>query len=129
MHMSKSRDKKDSMSEPGTGGGGKDEREILKERHKSGVQHFKSGNYDSAAEVYTRIIEISPDDAHAYSNRGSCHAKMGDLEKAVQDYNEAIRLSPLYSNAYYNRGQCLRRKGDFPAAAADFTTSFSQIPP
>ena len=41
---------------------------------------------------YNRAIELDPDLAEAYSNRGHTYHDLGDYEQAIADYNRAIEL-------------------------------------
>lgn len=42
--------------------------------------------------VYTATIDLNPNDAQAYKNRGNAYDKLGQYEKATTDYTEAILL-------------------------------------
>ena len=65
---------------------------------------------------YNHAIQLSPQYAIAYNNRGSIKLAKGDLNGAMADYNHAIELNPKYFHAYNNRGLVKFRKGDFDGA-------------
>lgn len=78
-----------------------------------GVEEFERGNYGLAIQYFTKAIELNPDNALAYYNRGLAYLKKGDkytpegeasLENAISDFNRAIELKPDYVEAYYHRG-------------------------
>ena len=61
---------------------------------------------EDALANYTKAIELNPQDATAYIDRGILyHQELGDSEAALMDFNEAIRLNPEDATAYNNRGQ------------------------
>ena len=43
-----------------------------------------------------KAIELKPDYATAYSNRGSTNADLDNYEAALADFNKAIELDPKY---------------------------------
>ena len=75
-----------------------------------GVQEYEKGNYEKAIEYFTKAIELKPDYAEAYFNRGLAYFKTGSYynrepyEKAIQDFTKAIELKPDFVDAYYHRG-------------------------
>ena len=75
---------------------------------------------DSAIEDYSKAIEIDPDYAEAYNNRGFVYDVMGEYGQAIDDFNKAIELVPDYAKAYYNRGVTYVKQGRNDEALADF---------
>ncbi len=51
-----------------------------------------------------KVIDLVPDFAYAYYNRGNVHAKLSDFKSAVVDYTSAIEIDDKLAEAYYNRG-------------------------
>jgi tetratricopeptide (TPR) repeat protein len=66
------------------------------------------------------VIELNPNDAHAYYNRGNAYSSKADYDRAIDDYNRAIELNPKNAHAYYNRGVAYQSKGDYDRALADY---------
>jgi serine/threonine-protein kinase len=60
--------------------------------------------YTDEIKKYDEAIQLNPQDASAYYNRGLAKYNLGNNEEAIQDYDEAIRLNPEFTNAYFNRG-------------------------
>src|SRR6188768_1702942 len=56
--------------------------------------------YDQAIADYTTAIQLKPDYAEAYNNRGFAYYLKGDAERAIADYTRAIALRPNYPKAY-----------------------------
>ena len=76
-------------------------------------------NNEKAIEHYTKAIELKPDYAEAYNNRGNAYLDMNKLDQAVQDYNKAIELEPDLAKAYINRSIAYPRKDDRDRALVD----------
>ena len=87
---------------------------------------FHRGNFmmmldqiGEALKDYSRVIELSPNNAAVYTNRGVAYHKKGQLDFAVKDYNNAVKLNPDDANAYSNRSNVYREKGEFNRAIDD----------
>jgi len=61
---------------------------------------------------YNRAIELKPDYAEAYSNRGVVFQNSGQLEEAMENYNQAIQIQPDYAKAHWNLSLVLLLLGD-----------------
>jgi len=87
-----------------------------------GNELLKEGSYDKAVAEYNRIIQLSPNTAMAYANRGFAHLKQKNYDKAVSDLSQAILLDPGLADAYHDRGQAyvLKQPRDYAKAVADF---------
>ena len=81
------------------------------------------GQIDRAIEHYSRAIELNPDHATAYNNRGNARCNMDDPALAIEDFNKAIKLEPDYAEAYNNRGTAYKNKGDYDYAIKDYNTA------
>ena len=53
---------------------------------------------------YNKAIELDPDDAIVYNNRGLLYKAQKKEDLALADFNKAIELNPKYVTAYTNRG-------------------------
>lgn len=51
-----------------------------------------------------KAIDLAPDFAYTYYNRGNVLSHLKDYRAAIVSYNEAIELEPTLAEAYYNRG-------------------------
>ena len=84
--------------------------------------------YNKAVEHYSEVIDLSPELAEAYNNRGNVYRSKGELNTAIQDYNTAIGLSPELAEAYNNRGNAYYSKGELNTAIQDFNTAIGLNP-
>jgi len=55
--------------------------------------------WDEAISDLSKAIELKPDDAIAYENRGWVYEEKGEIEKAIENYREAARLNPDFERA------------------------------
>ena len=76
--------------------------------------------YERAIVHYTEGLELKPDFAEGYNNRGSVYADAGDFDRAIKDHNTAIELKPDFAEAYNNRGIAYYSKGNFDKAIRDY---------
>lgn len=86
------------------------------------------GKLDQALQAYDRSIQLKPDDAKTYYNRGLTLKALGRLQEAVQSYEKAIQLQPDFAQAYYNLGIALQQLEQLELAAASFTMAIRLKP-
>ena len=96
---------------------------------------FQKGNFlmmldqmDEAIEVYSRAIELNPNHAASYSNRGAAYCGRDEFDLAIADYNKAIELDPELAQAYSNRGAAYWGKDEFDLAIADYNKAIELDP-
>lgn len=71
---------------------------------------YDSGDFKQAYRYANRAVNIEPDYADAYEQRGWILKTMGDLDKAEQDYRYCIALDDKAGN-YLSLARVLRLKG------------------
>ena len=89
----------------------------------SGNNKFKKNNYFGAGAIadYSKAIELDPEYAAAYSNRGIAKSDLKDYYGAIADYTKAIEINPDYADAYSNRGVAKADLKDYYGAIADYS--------
>ena len=96
------------------------------------------GKFGEAVKFYSKAIELNPNNAFAYSQRGNIYTltllhrsvsffvaginlSNAELQRAaINDLNKAIELKPDYGEAYNNRGLAYYMIKDYDKALADF---------
>ena len=84
----------------------------------SGISKKNLADYKGAIADYTKAIELDPDYASAYYNRGNSKNSLKDYKGAIADYTKAIELK-LDDAAYNNRSISKENLGDLNGACAD----------
>ena len=74
--------------------------------------HLHKGEYDKVVGDCTELIRIDPNDAIAYSSRGSAYNMKGEYDKAIADFTKAVDLDPRDGEVHYWLGQTYGLKGD-----------------
>ena len=89
---------------------------------------LKKNDFDEAIKLYTKAIELKPDFADAYVNRGVAWLNSDETGKAIANFTEAIKLKPGYAIAYYGRGMARGKTGETEKAIADYTKAIELKP-
>ncbi|KAI3633983.1 hypothetical protein MIR68_007587 [Amoeboaphelidium protococcarum] len=93
-----------------------------------GNKCFTAGNYDQAAEFFSKAIELSPNDQILYSNRSGCYTAMKDYDLALKDAEQSIKLMPSWGKAYGRKGAALIGLGKFEEAADAYSEGLKYDP-
>ena len=70
----------------------------------SGLEYSQGGEHQKAIANYTRAINLEPQNAKIWVNRGTAYRTLRQFEKAIRDLDKAIRLDPQNAKAYYHKG-------------------------
>ena len=97
-------------------------------RYYSALDAADRGEFTSAIKGYDNTINLAPDFANVYINRGAARQKIGYLEGAIKDYDMAIRLGEDYAYVYFNRGLAKSDLGDNKGAIKDYDTAIRLDP-
>ena len=81
------------------------------------------GAYGAAIVDFDQAIQLEPDYAQAYNDRGFAKYKLGAYEAAVVDLNKAIQFKADYAEAYLRRGIANIRLHRINEARMDFQTA------
>jgi tetratricopeptide (TPR) repeat protein len=85
--------------------------------------------YDRAIADYNTAIQLKPDYAEAYNDRGFAYYLKGNGDLAIADYTRAIELRPNYPKAYNSRGVVYMAGGyGRTKAIADFDRAIALKP-
>jgi tetratricopeptide (TPR) repeat protein len=107
---------------------------VISALNRRGFAKEEEGDYVGAIADYSKAIELDPNYAHAYNNRGNAKKKMmkmdghADYSDAIADYDKAVELEPDHATAYYNRGAAKYAMGDTAGALVDYDEAIELNP-
>ncbi len=61
------------------------------------IQQASNGEFDIAIKHYGKAIELNPQFAGAYNNRGNAKADLRQFIEALADFDKAITLNPQFA--------------------------------
>ena len=68
------------------------------------IESMQTGDYDTALEVFDKILEQVPADPVTHTSKGHAFKTLGQYEDAVDSYHEAVDHAPHHGEAYYSLG-------------------------
>lgn len=69
-----------------------------------GIEAMQEGDYEKAAEAFTKAIEENKEDAIPYINFANLLSSVNELERALAFYDKALELDNSAATAYYGAG-------------------------
>jgi tetratricopeptide (TPR) repeat protein len=66
------------------------------------IESMQTGDYDTALEVFDKILEQLPADPVTHTSKGHAFKTLGQYEDAVDAYHEAVDHAPHHGEAYYS---------------------------
>jgi tetratricopeptide (TPR) repeat protein len=85
-----------------------------------GLSYDESGRNEEALDFYDKALEINPNIADAYSNKGNSLSKLGRYDEAIASYDKALGINPRYAHAYNGKGVSLSNLGREKEAIASY---------
>jgi tetratricopeptide (TPR) repeat protein len=82
--------------------------------------HALAFNFDSAIADITEAIELDPQNAVYFKQRGDHIFLIYEWDRVLADYDQALALDPAYADAYFARGVLYYTQGPRPSALEDF---------
>ena len=92
------------------------------------LEASRSGRFGEALPLWNRVLELAPEDAAAWSNRGNVRLALGDAEAAIRDQEHSMLLDAANPDPHLNRGTAEEALGRWDAAAADYSWILERDP-
>ena len=87
---------------------------------KQGEQLFIEGNYEAAINAHNKALEIQPNLAEVWNNRGVILTKLKRYSEAISSYNQALQIRSDYPDAWNNQGVALGKIKDYKMAVTAY---------
>lgn len=97
-------------------------------RYFRGLAFAQQGYHDRAIADFDKVIQLEPNKAIAYNNRGGAYYLKEEYESAIKDFSIAIDLNPDDASTYNNRGVAYCLKKEYESAIADFSRAIDLNP-
>ncbi|MBP9079648.1 MAG: tetratricopeptide repeat protein [Flavobacteriales bacterium] len=95
---------------------------------RNGVKACNMGDYPRAADLFTQVIQMDPENLNAYLQRGICFSLQQNYQAAVADLSAVIQRKPDHQGAYASRGSAYNKWGKPEQAVQDFDTALAMDP-
>lgn len=83
-----------------------------KSSYKLGVRlYYREGKYEEAIRCFDQAVEIDPNLAYIWNDRGLCLKEMGKFDDAQTSFERALALSPREEEFVYDYGEILETIG------------------
>ena len=93
-----------------------------------GFAATQAGDFATAEQLWTKAIDLAPDNPAAWSNRGNARLSQFHLHLALEDFNQAIVLVPNIPDPYINRGIAWEGLGQWQNAIEDYDRAIDLNP-
>jgi len=94
-----------------------------------GIISAATERYDQAIADYGKALQLQPDLAEAYANRGNAYQALGDLAAAMDDLNRALDIGPQQpQRVYFSRAVVHEQMGEITKAYHDYKKAAELAP-
>ena len=94
----------------------------------SGNRAYFNDDYQRAISEYSQAIELNPNNAIAYRNRGTSYANLQSYSRAAKDFSKVIELEPNNASGYIGRGAAYIYMMKYNSAISDLTDAIELNP-
>lgn len=93
-----------------------------------GTALLQMQRFDQAIEVYSKLLELRPNDITALNNRGVVYLLLGQNELALPDFNRSLELDNKQSDSRYNRAVVYFQQRRYQEALTDLQEILKRNP-
>ena len=99
--------------------------ESIEQLRRSANLNTQNHNYQAAIEDYTRLLELTPNDAQIYWCRKDVWHSLGNYQEGIKDCTQLLKLRPNAAEGYFARAAFLEITGNLQEAIDDCTQALS----
>ncbi|WP_199249876.1 tetratricopeptide repeat protein [[Phormidium] sp. ETS-05] len=92
------------------------------------VTHQRSGELETAEQIYRQILQQQPKLIAAWNNLGILLKDMGRVAEAIPCYDQALALAPDAAHIHNNKANALVKLGELDAAISHYQQSITLVP-
>lgn len=89
------------------------EEKIAESCYKHGCLYTELGRYRESVQLFTKVIDLQPNNVEAYNGRAFASMCLEEYQKAIDDLNKAVTLNPNYERVYHNLGVIYNKLGEY----------------
>jgi tetratricopeptide (TPR) repeat protein len=82
---------------------------------------FDKKNYKDSIILFTKYIELNPEDPKGYFYRGCSYGESKNYQESISDFTKYIELNPENPNAYLMRGKSYFFSKNYQESISDYT--------
>lgn len=105
-----------------------DKIKLSKQKFDAARELYKRNDYNGAIKLLDAAIQLNPNYATAYYNRGLAYFKQQQYQRAIQDFDAAIQLNPNYAATFNNRGNAYQNLKQYQRAIQDYDAAIQLNP-
>ncbi len=102
---------------------------LVDERFEQALMMYHAKRYDYAIKALDRVIELAPNMAEAYLNKGYALLGLERYQEANKYFNIATEMRPYLANAYWGLALAAEKLGELDAALGAMRTYIHLSPP
>jgi tetratricopeptide (TPR) repeat protein len=91
------------------------------EQYNQAAQAISGGQFAEALPILDKVLQLEPNFARGYFDRGFVKEQMRDFAGAAADYGKACELDPAHTEACIGHGKALYLNDDYEGALKVFT--------
>ena len=69
-----------------------------------GTAYIQNSEFENAVKYLKKLIQISPNNYHAYANLAQALVKLNLFDEAIRSFNQSISINPKFSHNFNNLG-------------------------
>ena len=95
---------------------------------REGNKYRDENNHKQATKFFTEAIELNPENAMAWHNRGWAYVELKKYKQAMEDFHKAGQLSPNSELPYLGRGWIYHQTKEYESAIREYSKAIEINP-
>lgn len=91
-----------------------------------GTAFYQSKNFNESIKYFKKLLEIEPNNFHAYSNMALSQKELNQIDQAIISFKNSIRINPDFSHSYNNLGNLYLDKNDYKNSLFNFNLAIKK---